>query len=665
MTVNDTTGSDTTVRANPHPAASEPARPRRRLGVAAAGLGVLTAASVALLVLAARGTPARPAAVHGPAARLAVLAPWTPAARFLLAVAVVVAATHTVGALLRRVGQPAVVGEIIAGILLGPSLLGAVAPGVWRWLFPADVLSALDMTAQFGLVAFMYLLGCELRPDRLRGRGPVVAAVGTASLAVPFLCALPATVLLYRRHGGATSAVGFAVFLGLALAITALPVLARILEDRRMVHTPVGTLALSVAVIGDVAAWVALACVLAVTGNTGTAAAPVSVALLAVFALVMVTVVRRGLAALVGRCAAARFPEATLLPVVLVGASLSAVATQLAGVHAVFGGFLFGAIMPRQHPVVARVGERIRGIVVAVLLPLFFAYVGLHTAVGSLGGSAGGWLICLGVIALAMVTKLAGAAGSARLVGLPGHEALTLGVLMNCRGITELIIAGVGLQLHIIDTYLFTVLVLMALATTAMTGPLLHAVQRWQGRAGARQDDDAPRRPVIDTGRLRTVLGRFATGVTVVTTTTADGQPIGMTANSFSSVSMDPPLVLFCVSRQSRLHPHFTQAPGFAVNVLSGEQRDVSRLFARPGLDRFGDLRPGTGSSGAPLLAGTLAGIECVTEQVVAAGDHDIVIGRVLAVDSAATTAPEPLIFYGGGYRALDNDGVDCWAALG
>jgi Kef-type K+ transport system membrane component KefB/flavin reductase (DIM6/NTAB) family NADH-FMN oxidoreductase RutF len=649
-------------------------RPRRRrailLGVLA--LAALAAASTGWVVVASRTFLAAPRAGHSSVLRYSVLGQLPAAGRFLLAIAIIVAATHTVGGLMRRLGQPAVIGEIAAGILLGPSLLGALSPTAWHWLLSGGVRGALDMASQLGLVFFMYLLGCELRLDRLRGLGPVTLCVSIASLTVPFLCALPLALTLYRDHGHGASMYGFVLFFGLAVAITALPVLARILADKGMLATPVGTIALTAAVLGDVAAWTALAFVLAVTRSAGGAGAAASLGLVCAFALLMITVGRRVLAMVIRRCESGALPESALLPIALTGCLLSAVATQLAGVHAVFGAFLFGAIMPRRSRIVEQSGERIRGVVVTVLLPLFFAYVGLQTALGALGTSAARWLTTLAIIALAIVTKLLGVTAAARICGVPTAQALRLGALMNCRGLTELIIAGIGLSLHLIDPYLFTVLVLVALVTTVLTAPMLRAAGWWETRrpsaaaeSGLAADTTIPQTSAaVDTARLRAVLGRFATGVAVITTTGPDGQPIGMTVNSFSSVSLDPPLVLFCVSRRSRLHPVFTEAAAFAVNVLKDSQQAVSRLFARPGLDRFGSIQRDEGSNGAPLLRDTLARIECTTERVMAAGDHDIVIGRVCAADLAPAGSPDPLIFYGGGYHLLDKQDVDCWATL-
>lgn len=169
----------------------------------------------------------------------------------------------------------------------------------------------------------------------------------------------------------------------------------------------------------------------------------------------------------------------------------------------------------------------------------------------------------------------------------------------------------------------------------------------------------------IDPRTLRTVLGKFATGVVVVTANTPDGTPVGMTMNSFTSVSLDPPLILCCVGRTSQLHPALTTADAFAVNVLRESQKDVSRQFARPGLERFGSLRPLRGASGAPLIEGALAVLECANERVIDAGDHDIVVGRVRKLDTTRDLPAEPLVYFAGGYRSLDTTHTDWWTAFG
>lgn len=601
----------------------------------------------------------------------AALGPLPDTGRFLLAIAIIVAATHVAGSLARWAGHPRVLGEIAAGILLGPGILGAVAPVPWHAVFAPSVLSGLNMASQAGLVVFMFLLGSEVRPDRLRGLASATTGVGIATLMVPFLATIPLGLALYHGHGHGTTRAGFVLFLSLALAITALPVLARIITDMGMLDTPVATMALTAAVLADLAAWIMLGIVLAVTGSASPVSVLPTLGVVATFALLMVAVVRRGMTLLVRRCEAGRLSEAALVPIALVGCLLCAAATQEAGVQPVLGAFLFGAVLPRGNRVVERLAERIRPVVTALLLPLFFAYVGLHMSLGTLGQSASGWLTGLAVLVLAVGTKLAGVSVTARACGVPAPAAVQLGALMNCRGLTELVVATIGLSLHIIDPYLFTVLVLVALTTTALTIPLVRLARWWDaGRTAAGRTPGrvaaarlSPSRAALDTSQLRTVLSRFATGVVVITATGPGGMPAGMTVNSFTSVSMDPPLVLCCLSRSSRLHPVFTEASSFAVNVLSGGQQEVSGRFARPGFDRFGPIQPDEGSSGVPLLPDTLARLECTTERVVPAGDHDILIGRVCAMDLASAASPEPLIFYAGRYCSLDH-GADPWSAL-
>lgn len=461
---------------NPSPSGSAGGlvRPGRLLAVVAGLLGLAAVAVAATVPLggwsqghARQGTPTP------------VLGHWQPATRFLLAVAVVIVATHALGAVVRRVGQPAVVGDILAGLLLGPSLLGAVSPGAWAWLFPPDVVSALEMAAQLGLVAFMLLLGAELRPVPLRRGGAFAATLSVANLGVPFACALPVAGLLYDRHAGASATpAAFSLFLALALSITALPVLGRILHDRGLTGTPAGSLALATALVSDVAAWVMLVVVLAVAGAVAGVAALVTLLLAAGFAVVMWRVVRPALAALARRAERGRLSPAALLAIVLAGALGASVVTEVIGVHAVFGAFLFGAVLPRDSEAVRRVGSRVHGITMAVLLPLFFASLGIQTSIGSIGASPAGWATVGGILAVAAAAKLLGVGLAARVAGLAPGGAWSVAVLMNCRGLTELVIADIGFRNGLIDQYLFTVLVVVALTTTVLTGPLLRVVDR-------------------------------------------------------------------------------------------------------------------------------------------------------------------------------------------
>ncbi|MEV6908582.1 cation:proton antiporter [Amycolatopsis sp. NPDC051071] len=397
-----------------------------------------------------------------------------PITRFLLAVGAILLVSHFCGEVLRRLGQPPVLGEIVGGLLLGPSVLGLIWPAGGAWLFSPEVLSSLDKAAQLGLVVFMFLLGCELRTDRIE-RKSLVGAVVLGGMGLPFAAgigvAFAASSVL---AGDGAPKAGFVLFFALALAITALPVLARILVDLKIERTGLGALSLTSAAIGDGVAWLTLTLILVGTGLTG-GGSIVTTAILAVV-LVVVThlVVRRVLAKLVTRIES----DKVMTVLLLVGAIGFAVLTQMLGLHALLGAFLFGTAVPRDSPVVERISEQLRGFTVVVLLPLFFALVGLSTSIGLLGSDLSHWLLFLGVLVVAQLTKFIGAGGAARLAGLPGRQAFQLGALMNCRGVTELVIATIGLKYGLVNQLGFTILVLVAVVTTAVTGPLMRLLMR-------------------------------------------------------------------------------------------------------------------------------------------------------------------------------------------
>lgn len=419
---------------------------------------------------------------------------FDPMARFLLAVAVIVLLSHLLATLLGRVGQPLVVGEILGGLLLGPSALGWISPSAQAWLLPPEVVSTLDMAAQLGLVTFMFLLGCELRMERADGPGSKGnKAVGVAVLGgmgLPFLIGLGVAAAAPALLRGSTPSQGaYLAFIGLTMSVTALPVLARILVDLRMDRSPLGSLALAGAAVGDGVAWLALTVILTLTGSGGTLHIAATIGLTLALVALTALVVRPLLAAVVRR--AERRPGGQrLLPLLLVGALGYATITHLLGLHPVIGAFLFGTAVPRDSPVTTWMNEQLQGFTLAVLLPLFFAGVGLHVSVGALGLDPWVWLAFAGIVLAATLSKVVGAGGAARLIGMPRTEALRFGVLMNCRGVTELVVAGIGWQLHLISTTGLTVLVLMALITTAMTGPLLSFLG-----VRAPTPDDAASRP--------------------------------------------------------------------------------------------------------------------------------------------------------------------------
>ncbi|MFI6481031.1 cation:proton antiporter [Nonomuraea sp. NPDC050663] len=408
---------------------------------------------------------------------------------FLIAVALILVVCQGLAALARRLGQPPVLGEMVGGLVLGPSLLGAVWPQAGTFLFPPAVIDGLDKAAQLGLVVFVFLLGCELRTDRIERKGMVAATVA-GGMILPWLAGAAIVFATGDLLAGAKAApLEAMLFVGLAMAVTALPVLARILSDLGLDKTGVGALSISAAAIGDGVAWLTLAFLLAgqsageqVAGGQGWRV------LLLAAALVMVTAlcVRPALAALVRRLGSSQ----SLAVVLIAGAIGYAVLTQSLQLHPVVGAFLFGVAVPRDSLAVERVGRRLEGFTLTILLPLFFAGVGLKVSAGLLGADPVGWLVLAVVLVAAVVTKVAGAGGAVRLAGMPSAQAWRVGFLMNCRGVTELVVLTIGYQAHLINQLAYTLLVLVAVITTAATGPLV----RWSLRRT--HDDGVTRAPL-------------------------------------------------------------------------------------------------------------------------------------------------------------------------
>jgi Kef-type K+ transport system membrane component KefB len=408
-----------------------------------------------------------------------------PLLTLLIQIALVLGVARVVGWLFQRLHQPRVVGEMAAGILLGPSVLGWLTPPLAASLFPPDQLGALHALSQLGLLLFMFLVGLELQPQSLRGQGHAAVVISHTSIVAPFaLGALLAVVLYPHLADPAVPRLHFALFLGTAMSITAFPVLARILTERHLLHTQVGALAIACAAVDDVTAWCLLAGVVLLV-RVPQAALPLwlTVGGTAAYSTAMVVGGRRVFAALLAPARPGRLSQGHLAGILLV-ILISAASTEWLGIHALFGAFLAGAVMPKDESFVQHVRAKLEALTVVLLLPLFFALTGLRTSIGLLQGGAlwgyGGL-----IIGVAVLGKFGGAALAARASRLPWREALAIGTLLNTRGLMELVVVTIGLEIGVITPTVFTLLVLMALVTTVMTTPLLEwlylAPQRRQG----------------------------------------------------------------------------------------------------------------------------------------------------------------------------------------
>ena len=395
----------------------------------------------------------------------------------VLQIAVILVAARLVGFLFQKIHQPQVMGEMVAGILLGPSLLGWLVPGVSAALFPPASLSYLNALSQVGLVVFMFVVGLALNPSDLHGYGHAAVLTSHVSIVAPFcLGGLTALYLYPRLSDDGVTFTGFALFMGAAMSITAFPVLARILTERGLLRSRMGTMAIACAAVDDVTGWCILAYIVVLVRVTHAARpAWVTIAGSFVYVFIMLVVVRRLLPALERAFRKRDHLSDNLLALIVVLVLASALATEWLGIHLLFGAFLMGAIMPKAPDFTRYLLHKFESVTVVLLLPLFFAYTGLRTRIG-VGGGHAIWFYSAIVIVVAITGKLGGSMFAARLAGMPWREAAALGVLMNTRGLMELVILNIGLDIGVISQAMFSIMVLMALVTTFMTTPLLEWV---------------------------------------------------------------------------------------------------------------------------------------------------------------------------------------------
>ena len=423
---------------------------------------------------------------HGPAvvAKAQSYAPGDFSIHFFLQLAVILLACRAVGWLGKKLlGQPQVVGEMIAGVVLGPSLLGLILPGLQGAIFPAETRNVLYAGAQLGVGLYMFLVGTTLRLDLFRQKARSASMVSLAGIAAPFAIAVLVAPVLLGVPGlfaAGISQLNATLFLGACIALTAFPMLARIIHERGLADSALGTLSLTAGAFDDVCSWCVLAIVLAAFGG-GPGVAVIAIGggvLYATFMLVLGPRLLRPLATTVERAGGMSM---TVLGVVLMLFCLSAFLMDAIGIHAIFGGFILGVVIPRGL-VADEIKRKIEPLTVVLLLPMFFTYSGLNTRLDTVN-SVSLLLIALGILAASVLAKGGACYLAARLSGEDNRTALGIGALMNSRGLMELIIINIGLQKGIIGPTLFSMLVLMAIVTTMMAGPLFELVY---GRAGRR-----------------------------------------------------------------------------------------------------------------------------------------------------------------------------------
>jgi Kef-type K+ transport system membrane component KefB len=425
--------------------------------------------------------------------------------RVLLAIAVIVAVARVLAWAFGRLRQPPVVGELLAGLLLGPTVLGALPGDLTGALFPEEIRRLLDVVGNLGLVLFMFLIGLELDLDMLRRRSRSALTISLASVGVPFILGLLLAFVLYpahRRVGGHDVAfAGFALFIGTALSVTAFPVLARILADAGLRGTGLGTLVLACAAIEDVIAWALLTLALAVATAQGLWEVPRIVGGSVVFAATAIVLGRPLLAHVLARGGSREIGDHVLIGLAVCGTACSAWITGAIGVHVVLGAVIFGIAFPRQAVLRARLHSAVEPLTVSVLLPVFFALPGLGLDLGHSMPAHASELVL--ILAVACAGKLAGAAGAARAVGIPWREATAIGVLINTRGLMELVVLNVGHAAGIIDDQLYGLFVVMAVTTTLAAGPVLRTLYRADEVRGVARRREQPARPPSRARRAR------------------------------------------------------------------------------------------------------------------------------------------------------------------
>jgi Kef-type K+ transport system membrane component KefB len=401
-----------------------------------------------------------------------------PVALLLLQVIVVVFFARLMGIMATRLGQPSVVGEILAGIVLGPSLIGNIFPAFTAFLFPPDSLASLQALSQFGLVLFMFIIGIELDISVLQKQASKAIIISHSSIIIAYTMGVGLAYFLYENFAPAdTTFAGFALFMGIAMSIAAFPVLARIVQERGISKTLFGSMIITCAAVDDVTAWCLFAIVVATVKAGSVTDSLFTIGASVAYVTAMLFIVRPFLVKFSEIYASKENINRTVIAFIFLLLLVSALITELIGIHAFFGAFLAGAIIPHNIRFKEILTEKIEDVSLVLLLPLFFVFTGLRTEIGLLNNSSL-WATCGIIIATAVFGKMAGTIIPARIVGFSWANSFTLGALMNTRGLMELVVLNVGYDLGLLSPEIFAMMVLMAVLTTMMTGPALDLIEK-------------------------------------------------------------------------------------------------------------------------------------------------------------------------------------------
>lgn len=395
----------------------------------------------------------------------------------LLQIIVIITFARIIGILFKKIGQPVVIGEILAGIIMGPSFIGLFFPQINHFLFPAASLGTLQFLSQIGLILFMFIIGMELDLKAIGKQAYGAVIISHASIIIPYTLGMGLAYFLYTQYAPTgISFLSFSLFMGIAMSITAFPVLARILQEKGLTKSALGAMALTCAAADDLTAWCILAAVIALVKSGSVLSAFYTISLAILYILVMLKLIRPMLERLDIIYSHKEKMRTAIIASLFIMLIISSYITSVIGIHALFGAFIAGVIMPSSFSFRKIVIDKIEDVSIVLLLPLFFVITGLRTQIGLLN-EAHLWITFGWILLVALTGKFGGSALAAKMVGQSWKDSLSIGVLMNTRGLMQLIVLNIGYDLGILSPHIFAMMVLMALVTTFMTGPSLDLIQ--------------------------------------------------------------------------------------------------------------------------------------------------------------------------------------------